>query len=78
MDDTIEERLGRNILLVEEATVVGGTGGVVNADVLGDFAGGAGEEAEHAVGDDHQMVGEVGEDGLGRQDGVQGVGKARG
>jgi|GEM_PF-5309308 len=30
--------------------MVGSAGGVVDADVLGDFAGGLGEEAHHAVG----------------------------
>src|SRR5690606_8591644 len=60
----VEEGVGGNVFLVEEASLVGGAGGVVDADVLGDFAGGAGEVAHHAVGEDDEAFGEQAAEGV--------------
>lgn len=78
MDDRVEEGLGGDVFLVEEASFIGRAGGVVDADVLGYFAGGLGEEAHHAVGDDDEAVGEISDDGFSGKEGRDGGGEVGG
>ncbi len=83
VQDGVEEGVGGDVFLVEETAFGGGASGVVDADVLGDLAGGAGEETQHAVGDDDEAVGKVagevggvgGEEGEGFSSGIEAIRK---
>jgi hypothetical protein len=56
MDDGVEERVSGDVLLIKETAFVSGASGVIDADVLGDFASSAGKMTQQTVGDDNEAI----------------------